>query len=100
MPADDSLELFPAAPAGKPVRGAPLADRMRPRSLDEVVGQTHLVGPGAPLRALLEAGTLPSLLLWGPPGTGKTTLARLVASAGPPGGARFVALSARSEERR
>jgi putative ATPase len=66
---------------------------MRPRRLDEVVGQTHLVGPGAPLRALIEAGSLPSLLLWGPPGTGKTTLARLLASAGP-GPTRFVALSA------
>jgi putative ATPase len=76
---------------------------MRPRRLDEVVGQAHLVAPGAPLRALLEAGSFPSLVLWGPPGTGKTTLARLLASAGPanptrgagPGGPpRFVALSA------
>ena len=58
---------------------APLADRMRPRTLDEIAGQAHLVGPGAPLRALLERGQVPSMVLWGPPGTGKTTLARLVA---------------------
>jgi putative ATPase len=91
----DSLELFPdAAPPERGRRGAPLAERMRPRSLDEVVGQRHLVGPGAPLRALLESGALPSLVLWGPPGTGKTTLARLLASGTPAAPARFVALSA------
>jgi len=57
----------------------PLADRMRPRTLDEVVGQPHLLGPEAPLRRALEAGHLHSMVLWGPPGTGKTTIARLVA---------------------
>ena len=69
----------------------PLADRMRPRSLAEMVGQQHLLGPDQPLRALLEGRGLHSLILWGPPGTGKTTLARLVASAFD---AEFIALSA------
>ncbi len=69
----------------------PLADRMRPRSLAEMVGQQHLLGPDRPLRALLEGRGLHSLILWGPPGTGKTTLARLVASACD---AEFIALSA------
>lgn len=70
---------------------APLAVRMRPRSLDEVVGQDHLLGAGAPLRRLVEGATPASVLLYGPPGTGKTTLANLVSQAT---GRRFVALSA------
>src|SRR5262249_31870460 len=69
----------------------PLADRMRPRSLHEFVGQRHLLGPGKPLAASIEAGQLHSLILWGPPGTGKTTLARLIARAS---NAHFIALSA------
>jgi len=69
----------------------PLADRMRPRSLNEFVGQRHLLGPGKPLAAGIEAGQLHSLILWGPPGTGKTTLARLIARAS---NAHFIALSA------
>jgi putative ATPase len=69
----------------------PLADRMRPRTLDEFVGQRHLLGAGKPLRQALEAGQLHSLILWGPPGTGKTTLARLMAQRAD---AEFLALSA------
>jgi putative ATPase len=69
----------------------PLADRMRPRSLEEFVGQVQAVGPGKPLRAAIESGQTHSLILWGPPGTGKTTLARLIAQAS---GAHFIALSA------
>src|SRR5207244_1371241 len=69
----------------------PLAARMRPRDLDELVGQQHLIGPGRVLRKALDAGQLPSMILWGPPGTGKTTLAAIGAK---PANARFVAISA------
>ena len=66
-----------AARGREPLR--PLADRMRPRSLDEFVGQAQVLGPGKVLRQAIEGGQLHSLILWGPPGTGKTTLARLIA---------------------
>ena len=79
MPGGESLDLFAEAPASRAGAGAPLAARMRPRGLGDVVGQAHLLGPGGPLRALAERGSLPSLVLWGPPGCGKTTLARIVA---------------------
>jgi putative ATPase len=69
----------------------PLAERLRPKTLDEVVGQQHLLGPGKPLRVAFEAARLPSMILWGPPGVGKTTLARLLAGAT---GAHFIVLSA------
>lgn len=93
MPDDGTAELFPRAPQRRAGAGprAPLADRMRPRSLDEVRGQDALVGPGAPLRTLVEQGDLPSLILWGPPGCGKTTLARLL---GERPDTEFIALSA------
>ena len=70
---------------------APLADALRPQSLDEVVGQQHLVGPGRPLRLAFESGKPHSMILWGPPGSGKTTIARLMAKAFD---AEFIALSA------
>src|SRR5687767_12440362 len=88
---EESLELFPSERGGRTPAGTPLAERMRPRTLDEMVGQPHLLGSGAGLRALLAAGALPSLILWGPPGSGKTTIARLLAEAVR---AHFEALSA------
>jgi putative ATPase len=59
---------------------APLAERMRPRTLDEFAGQQHLVGKARPLRKLIEAGNIPSMIFWGPPGSGKTSLAFLIAN--------------------
>src|SRR5246127_5126348 len=76
-----NLNLFQSIPnPGAPAdRTRPLADRMRPHTLDEFVGQEPLVGPGKPLRAQLERDDLGSLIFWGPPGTGKTTLAQIIA---------------------
>src|SRR5512137_2612580 len=79
-------DLFSSRPAE-----APLAERMRPRSIDEVVGQSHLLGPGKPLRVAFESKRPHSMILWGPPGVGKTTLARLMADAF---GLDFIAISA------
>ncbi len=91
-PADDDRAV-PSIPQPGVDPHAPLAVRMRPRSLSEVVGQRHLLGPGSPLRRLVEGGSPSSMLLYGPPGTGKTTVATLVAGAG---GQRFAQLSALS----
>ncbi len=90
---DDPPPERPAVAASSPAQDAhtPLAERMRPRHIDEVIGQPHLLGPGRPLRVAFESGSLHSMVLWGPPGVGKTTLARLLAGAVD---ARFVALSA------
>ncbi len=87
------MDLFdqPAAAPATPGSPGPLADRIRPRTLDEMVGQGHLIGPGKVLRRSLEDGRLHSMILWGPPGTGKTTLALLMAQVV---GARFVTFSA------
>ena len=85
------MDLFDQAAARYYRDHAPLADRLRPRTLAEFAGQIHLVGPGAAFRQMLEGGRLRSCVFWGPPGTGKTTLARIVAAAT---GQRFEALSA------
>ena len=86
---DDDPPPQPSAAA--PSENAPLADRLRPRSLDEVVGQDHLTGSDGAIGRMVAAGKLASMILWGPPGTGKTTVARLLADAV---GMRFVAISA------
>ena len=84
-------EAPPGAPMEEVSPHAPLADRLRPASLDEVVGQEHLTGPEGAIGRMVAAGKLSSMILWGPPGTGKTSIARLLADAV---GLRFVALSA------
>src|SRR5262249_62013973 len=83
--------LFPDDPPSSVTSTAPLAERMRPRTFDEFVGQADLLAPGKPLRQAIERDLLQSIILWGPPGTGKTTLARIIADTTQ---ARFVSFSA------
>jgi putative ATPase len=78
-PTSGADTLFAAAAEERLARQAPLAARLRPASLDQVVGQRHLVGPGKPLRVLVETDRLSSVVFWGPPGTGKTTLSQVIA---------------------
>jgi putative ATPase len=87
----ESGDLFPDRDAGRRPARAPLAERMRPRSFDEFVGQQDVIGPGRPLRTAIERDELQSIILWGPPGTGKTTLARVIAEVTR---AHFIAFSA------
>ncbi|MNX66883.1 Replication-associated recombination protein A [compost metagenome] len=89
---DDQMSLFAAGKGGTGIDpDSPLAHRMRPRGIDEYLGQEHLLGEDKPLRKLIEADKVPSLIFWGPPGVGKTTLAQLIARATE---ARFVPFSA------
>ena len=83
--------LFPDDVPTGAAAPAPLAERMRPRTFDEFIGQEELLAPGKPLREAIERDLLQSIILWGPPGTGKTTLARIVADTTK---ARFVSFSA------
>lgn len=91
MATDDLFGVLPAPARDNAHTNTPLAERLRPHSLADVVGQTHLLGAGKPLRLAFDAGKLHSMILWGPPGVGKTTLARLTAQAF---GADFIAISA------
>src|SRR5258705_8329277 len=90
MPRRKTGDLFRAAAARDPSL-VPLAERMRPRTVDEIVGQQHILGPNTLLREAIETDQVPSLIFWGPPGSGKTTLARVIAAATR---AELVALSA------
>jgi putative ATPase len=92
------MELFDSSPAKGQNVPTPLAERMRPSRLEEFVGQEHLLGPGKLLREMVDAGKLHSMILWGPPGSGKTTLARIIASSGGAHCIRFSAVSSGVKE--
>lgn len=81
MPEEETMDLFPSHAERKLDPHAPLADRMRPRDFTEMIGQESLAGEGTALRSMVDSGEIPSLILWGPPGCGKTTLAWLLAEA-------------------
>ena len=89
--AEEPLDLFPEDEKRRRTPRAPLAERMRPRTFEEFVGQEDLLKPGSLLRSAVRRGDVPSLIFWGPPGSGKTTLARLIAQQS---GSHFVAFSA------
>src|SRR3569833_3779619 len=72
-------EAAPVTAPGRPAKTQPLADRLRPKTLDEVIGQDHLLGPDKPFGRMVAQRRLSSIILWGPPGCGKTTIARLLA---------------------
>ncbi|MEP5937217.1 MAG: replication-associated recombination protein A [Erythrobacter sp.] len=86
-----SLQSGVGPASGEPREDAPLADRLRPRALDEIIGQDHVTGPAGAIGRMVAAGKLSSMILWGPPGTGKTSIARLLADAV---GMRFISVSA------
>ncbi|MBI2089948.1 MAG: replication-associated recombination protein A [Deltaproteobacteria bacterium] len=92
------MDLFESSPSEKREAPRPLAERMRPKNLLDFVGQQHLLGPGRLLREMIDAGKLHSLILWGPPGTGKTTLAELLADAADAYCVRFSAVSSGVKE--
>ncbi|HVO93061.1 MAG TPA: replication-associated recombination protein A, partial [Terriglobales bacterium] len=87
------MDLFESAPRAKASASQPLAERLRPRSLDEFVGQEHLLGPGKLINSMVRAGKLRSLILWGPPGSGKTTLAQILANSAGAACVHFSAVS-------